>query len=58
METTIKDFATTIRTVANHPVLHIWSGSIPDHEALQQMSQCYEGVLIIFKDISDELQAE
>ena len=52
------NLASVIRTVGHHPNLYLCSGRYPAQSELQEISRHYEGVLLIFQNIEDELAIE
>lgn len=44
-----------IRTVSQHPDICICSGFIPERSRLYELAEQFDGVLVVFENISDEL---
>ena len=44
-----------IRTVSQHPDICICSGFIPERSKLCELAERFDGVLVVFENISDEL---
>lgn len=44
-----------IRTVSQHPDICICSGFIPERSRLCELAEQFDGVLVVFENISDEL---
>lgn len=47
-----------LRTVSQHPDICICSGIVPDQNELYKLAEHFDGVLLIFQNISDELMME
>lgn len=47
--------AMVFRTVMEHSDICICSGFVPDRSKLCELAEQYDGVLVIFENISDEL---